>query len=51
MESELSGLEDADKQDFLSALGVTDEDCGLKVKIQFCRYNNIDVLSTSTVAI
>ena len=31
VESELAGLEAADRADFLAALGVTDEQCGLKV--------------------
>lgn len=31
VESELAGLSEADRAEFLSALGVSDEDCGLKV--------------------
>ena len=32
MESELSGLSEEERGEFLSTLGVTDEDCGLKVR-------------------
>lgn len=46
VESELSGLEGADKQDFLAALGVTDEDCGLKVRLAYCYM----LLVTSVIA-
>jgi ribosome-binding ATPase YchF (GTP1/OBG family) len=33
VESELSGLEHEDKQEFLDSLGVSDENCGLKAVI------------------
>lgn len=38
VESELSGLDGSERDEFLSALGVSDEDCGLKVSHTFfCR--------------
>lgn len=34
VESELAGLDDQDRKDFLDALGVTDENCGLKALVR-----------------
>jgi GTP-binding protein YchF len=34
VESELCGLEPSDREDFLAALGVTDENCGLKALVR-----------------
>lgn len=33
VESELAGLAVEDRNEFLGALGVTDEECGLKVRL------------------
>jgi hypothetical protein len=44
VESELASLNGADRTEFLSALGVTDEDCGLKVRFYCSLYGRASLV-------